>query len=42
MKNVTIRFFDCIRGEKKFNGIEELKEQLERDRERSLEVIGAS
>ncbi|GAB5409184.1 MAG: bifunctional riboflavin kinase/FAD synthetase [Balneolaceae bacterium] len=38
-KTVQIRFFDRIRDEKKFNGVEELKEQLIIDRIKSLEVL---
>ncbi|MFV1885503.1 MAG: riboflavin kinase [Balneola sp.] len=38
-KTVQIRFYDRIRDEKKFNGLEELKAQLVRDREKSIEVL---
>ncbi len=38
-KTVQIRFFDRIRDEKKFSGIAELKEQLELDRNKSLEML---
>ncbi len=38
-KTVQIRFFDRIRDEKKFNGMEELKEQLGRDREKATQVF---
>ncbi len=38
-KTVQIRFFGSIRDEKKFDGMDELKEQLERDKERAKEVL---
>ena len=38
-KTVQIRFYDRIRDEKKFNGMVELKKQLVRDREKSIEVL---
>ncbi len=38
-KTVQIRFFDRIRDEKKFSGIAELKEQLELDKQKSVEVL---
>ncbi|MFV1885507.1 MAG: riboflavin biosynthesis protein RibF, partial [Balneola sp.] len=38
-KTVQIRFFDRIRDEKKFNGMEELKQQLERDKIKSLKQL---
>lgn len=39
-KTVQIRFFNRIRDEKKFKGMAELKEQLELDMQKSLEVLG--
>lgn len=36
---LTVQFFDRLREERKFSGLEELAAQLERDRERSLEVL---
>jgi riboflavin kinase/FMN adenylyltransferase len=33
-KNITIRFYDRIRNEQFFNSIDELKEQLVRDKQR--------
>lgn len=40
-KTVQIRFFDRIRDEKKFSGVEELKAQLGLDRNKSLEVLAS-
>ncbi|MEQ9308896.1 MAG: bifunctional riboflavin kinase/FAD synthetase [Balneolaceae bacterium] len=38
-KTVQIRFFDRIRDEKKFSGVEELKAQLQRDKEATMEML---
>tara|TARA_R110000868_G_scaffold37111_6_gene131430 strand:- start:9425 stop:10366 length:942 start_codon:yes stop_codon:yes gene_type:complete len=38
-KTVQIRFFDRIRDEKKFSGMEELKAQLQLDKKNSLDVL---
>lgn len=38
-KTVQIRFFDRIRDEKKFSGVEELKAQLLRDKEATMEML---
>jgi riboflavin kinase / FMN adenylyltransferase len=40
-KNIKILFIERLRAEKKFAGMEELKLQLEKDRERSLEIAGS-
>jgi riboflavin kinase/FMN adenylyltransferase len=39
-ETIQVRFFDRIRDEKKFNGIEELKEQLDADKKQSMKVLG--
>ncbi len=39
-KNVIVRFVRFIREEKKFDSIEELKAQIERDKEKSVEILG--
>jgi len=41
-KTIQIRFVKRIRDEKKFDGIDELVEQLDRDREQSLHVLNKS
>ncbi|MBO6524081.1 MAG: bifunctional riboflavin kinase/FAD synthetase [Balneolaceae bacterium] len=38
-KTVQIRFFDRIRDEQKFNGIQELKDQLGGDKKKSIQVL---
>lgn len=38
-KSITVRFIDRIRDEVKFEGLPELKAQLERDRERAKEIL---
>ncbi|HET8864193.1 MAG TPA: bifunctional riboflavin kinase/FAD synthetase [Gracilimonas sp.] len=38
-ETIQVRFFDRIRDEKKFNGIEELKGQLDSDKQKSLELL---
>lgn len=38
-KTITVRFIDRIRDEVKFEGLPELKAQLERDRERAKEIL---
>lgn len=40
-KSITVRFIDRIRDEVKFEGLPELKAQLERDRERAKELLKA-
>lgn len=37
---IQIRFIDRIRDEKKFDGIEALKAQLDADKQKSLEILG--
>lgn len=37
---IQIRFVDRIRDEVKFDGVEALKTQLARDKEKSLEILG--
>lgn len=39
-KNITIRFYDRIRNEQFFNSIDELKEQLAKDRQKACEILG--
>lgn len=38
-ETIQVRFFDRIRDEKKFNGIEDLKGQLDSDKQKSLELL---
>jgi riboflavin kinase/FMN adenylyltransferase len=38
-KNVTVRFIDRLRDEKKFSGLEELTRQISRDVERAREIL---
>lgn len=40
-KSITVRFIDRIRDEVKFEGLPELKAQLERDREKAKELLKA-
>ena len=40
-KQITVRFIDRIRDEVKFEGLSELKAQLERDREKAKELLKA-
>lgn len=40
-KTITVRFIDRIRDEVKFEGLPELKAQLERDREKAKELLKA-
>ncbi len=40
-KDITLTFIDKIRDEKKFNGIDELGAQLQKDRRRALEILSA-
>lgn len=39
-QHITVRFIDRIRSEVKFNGLEELKAQLNQDRERAKMMLG--
>lgn len=39
-QHITVRFLDRIRSEVKFNGLEELKTQLNQDRERAKMMLG--
>lgn len=39
-ETIQVRFVDRIRDEQKFGGIEELKAQLDADKEKSLEILG--
>lgn len=39
-QHITVRFLDRIRSEIKFNGLEELKAQLNQDRERAKMMLG--
>ena len=39
-QHITVRFLDRIRSEVKFNGLEELKAQLNQDRERAKMMLG--
>lgn len=39
-QTIQVRFIDRIRDEMKFNGVDELKDQLNRDKENTLELIG--
>lgn len=39
-QHITVRFLDRIRDEVKFNGLEELKAQLNQDRERAKMMLG--
>ncbi|MEX2477562.1 MAG: bifunctional riboflavin kinase/FAD synthetase [Gracilimonas sp.] len=38
-ETIQVRFLDRIRNEKKFNGVEELKKQLDQDKKESLELL---
>ncbi|MFD2532140.1 bifunctional riboflavin kinase/FAD synthetase [Gracilimonas halophila] len=38
-ETIQVRFIERIRNEKKFNGIEELKAQLDSDKDKSLEIL---
>lgn len=38
-KTIQIRFFDRIRDEKKFSGVDELKAQLDKDKKEALSVL---
>ena len=40
-KPITVRFIDRIRDEVKFEGLQALKEQLERDREKAKDLLNA-
>ena len=37
---IQVRFIDRIRDEQKFDGIDELKAQLDSDKQKSLEILG--
>lgn len=41
-KTVTIEFHDLLRGEKRFDSIEDLQIQLEKDRQHTLEILKTS
>lgn len=41
-KNVQVRFFERIRDEKRFSGVNELKDQLKSDKEQTFEILGRS
>ena len=38
-KTITINFINRIRGERKFNDIEELRAQLQKDQEKILKLL---
>ena len=38
-KQIHVRFIDRIRDEEKFKGLEELKAQLEQDREKAKQIL---
>lgn len=38
-ETIQVRFIDRIRDEQKFNGVEELKAQLDADKQKSLEIL---
>ncbi len=40
-KKIEVRLFDFIRPEKKFGSLQELKEQIERDKQTSISILSS-